>query len=115
MFSVESFKEQNMNSSLAIIDVPVIEIDMPKVERKTDLYLKCEEMVSIPTGMGIYTNIVFNPKGATYRDIQNAEAAGGYLSVHVEDKGGEHSSKRPHRIMSVRRERDVIIYTSKEM
>jgi len=81
----------------------------------SQLYIKCEELVSIPTGVGIFTNVVFNPKKDTDQNIRAAEAFGGYFDITVEDKGGEHTTKNPHRIMSVRRERDVIVYTSKTM
>ena len=81
----------------------------------SQLYIKCEELVSIPTGMGIFTNVVFNPKKDTDQNIRAAESFGGYFDIHVEDKGGDHVTNKPQRVMSVRRERDVLIFTSKTM
>ena len=79
-----------------------------------DIKITCEELVSLPCGLKMVQNIMFNPTESTIEVIRNAQEKGGYHTINVHDNGGRHVSTKPHLIMSFKRERNVVIFNSLE-
>ena len=79
-----------------------------------DINITCEELVALPCGLRMVQNIMFNPTEESVEAVQNAQNKGGWHTIRVKDNGGEHVSSRSHRILSMQRTRNVVIFNSSE-
>lgn len=79
------------------------------------LTIKCEELACLPSGNGIHTHVIFKADEATKKAIREAVQDGSYYNIAVKDGGGDHVTNRPHRFITAKTERSVIILTTQEL
>ncbi len=79
------------------------------------LHIVCEELVALPVGNGVCQHVIFKPTKATSDAIRDAVRTSDFYDVSCKDGGGGHSTKRPHRFLAARAERNVLVVTTQEL
>ena len=79
------------------------------------LTIKCEELACLSGGNGIMQHVIFNADAKTTEAIREAVQDGQYYDIAVEDNGGSHVSNRPHRFITAKTTRGVIVLTTQEL